>query len=191
MRNSQTHTKDEFEDHLNHLKGQCGPHLRELVNQAVNEVCTKMAELADEDGRLICQEHRKLFQLPPQSPTELKSPTELVSPRTQSHSTVSSSDETEQTEKEKEMDRRWNYEKAEHAGPCSQIKLNRPILCSLPLVTVEKEGEHVRLSYNNVCHRINQSYFDKLVGCKVIGMGGWQGMMTLCLLGDVVSYSLP
>jgi phosphorylated CTD-interacting factor 1 len=166
MRDSQPHTWNEFEDHLNHLKSQCGPHVRELVSQSVDEVCAKMAELVDEEGRLICQEHRKILQLPPQSPTELKSPTDLVAPRTQYQSAESASsdetEQTEQTEKEEDKDRRWKYEKAEHTGPCSQIKLNRPIPCSLPLVTVEKEGEHVHLSYNNLSHRINPSYFDKL-----------------------------
>ncbi|XP_062514156.1 mRNA (2'-O-methyladenosine-N(6)-)-methyltransferase-like isoform X2 [Corticium candelabrum] len=168
VRASQTYTREQFEDHLKHLQTQCNPHVKQIVSQAVNEVCTKMAKLADEKGTFLCQEHRQLYQLPPHSPTDLKSPTEHSVAFSRSFSLSSDAegtgcDKKDETDVNEESSGRWNYEKAVHVGLCSQMRLNeRPFTPSLPLVSVDKEGERVRLSYKNLSHAINQTYFDKL-----------------------------
>ena len=165
MRHSQARTL-EFGARLNDLLAQCGPIIRKLASHPIDEVCTEMAELADEKGRLICQKQWQLFQSL-QGLTESEGLPELVPPTTQSYptaDTVSLSDEIEHTEKEGEMAERWKYKRAGRTGSCVEVKLNWAIPCSLPSVTLEKEGEHVRFSYGNLCHRINKTYFDKLVG---------------------------
>ncbi|XP_065840997.1 mRNA (2'-O-methyladenosine-N(6)-)-methyltransferase-like isoform X2 [Oscarella lobularis] len=151
IRRSQSYTKEDFMDHLEHIKKQCGPLLQELMEPCVKEVCGRMCELADQEGKKIVANHRKLFQLSPDSPSS------------------SSLIETGKNRAYKRDVYRLNstscaeaYREPEHSGPCYQIKLNRSLPCSLPLVSVAKSGNLVHLAYGNISHLIHQLYFDKL-----------------------------